>query len=129
MLSGKPLLFRFLVVGLGNTALGLSVIFVASRFVGSYAANLIGYLIVVPVSFITHRDFSFRDTGRRASAFARFVPSIGAGYIANLVTLRLCLPLLPGIVAQASAIAVHVAVTFVCSRYFVFLRSRDNHAL
>ena len=65
-------LARFLMVGVGNTILGLAVIFGARQFCSDVAANLIGYLIVVPVSFLSHRDISFRDTGNRMAAFARY---------------------------------------------------------
>lgn len=59
-------LARFLMVGVGNTISGLAVIFSARQFYPA-AANLIGYLIVVPVSFLSHRDI-FRDTGDRMAA-------------------------------------------------------------
>ena len=122
------LLTRFVLVGLLNTALGLGVIFVASHYFGNYAANLIGYLVVVPVSFLTHRDISFRDRGKRASAFIRYLPTIAVGYFANLFTLKTCLSFAPPFGAQSCAISAHVVVTFLCSRYFVFLHPQDHHA-
>lgn len=115
-------LVRFLFVGVGNTALGLAVIFGALQFFTNIVANLIGYLVVVPVSFFSHRDLSFRDKGGRWSAFGRYLPTIVAGYAANYAVLTICLdaganPYL----AQTAAIASHVAVTYTLSRLFVFL--------
>ena len=115
-------LARFLMVGVGNTILGLAVIFGARQFCSDVAANLIGYLIVVPVSFLSHRDISFRDTGNRMAAFARYMPTILAGYAFNYAALTVLLsagtnPYL----AQTVGIACHVIVTYLLSRLFVFL--------
>jgi putative flippase GtrA len=115
-------LVRFLFVGVGNTILGLAVIFGALHFFTDIVANLIGYLVVVPVSFLSHRDLSFRDQGSRRAAFGRYLPTIAAGYAANYAVLTICLnaganPYL----AQTGAIAGHVVVTYILSRLFVFL--------
>lgn len=50
-------------------------------------ANLIGYLVVVPISFLTHRDLSFKDRGSRRTAFLRYIPTIATGYAANYAML------------------------------------------
>ena len=113
---------RFLVVGLANTVLGLLVIFAARQVVTDLWANMIGYLVVVPVSFLTHRTLSFQDKGNRLGAFLRYLPTVAAGYVANLATLSAALsaganPYL----AQTLAIASHVIVTYILTRFFVFL--------
>jgi putative flippase GtrA len=120
-------LVRFLAVGVGNTVLGLAVIFGARQFFSDVVANLVGYLVVVPISFLTHRDFSFRDQGDRLKAFARYVPTILAGYCANYAVLTVALragfnPFL----AQTAAIACHVVVTYLLSRIFVFLSPEES---
>lgn len=113
---------RFVAVGVGNTILGLGVIFAASQFVGPFAANAIGYLFVVPISFLTHRDLSFRDRGGRLAAFARYLPTIAVGYATNLGVLNVGLMLgADNYLSQTAAIATHVAVTYFLSRLFVFL--------
>ena len=120
-------LLRFIFVGIGNTVLGLGVIFIARQHFPEVVANAIGYLVVVPVSFLTHRDLSFRDTGGRMAAFMRYLPAVGAGYGANLAALTTMLTFgINGYVAQSVAIASHVAVTYLCLRLFVFLNfNRD----
>ena len=113
---------RFVAVGVGNTILGLGVIFAAKQFVGDFAANAIGYLFVVPISFLTHRDLSFRDRGGRLAAFARYLPTIAVGYAANLCVLNMGLMLdANSYLTQTAAIAAHVVVTYLLSRIFVFL--------
>ena len=120
MLLNRKVLSRFVLVGILNTVLGLGVIFAAKLFVGDFLANFIGYLFVVPVSFLTHRDISFRDQGARISSFLRYIPTIGAGYAANLTTLHFLIGQTNGHVAQTAAISSHVAVTYLLSRLFVF---------
>lgn len=117
---------RFLVVGCVNTLLGLGAIFTARQFVGEVSANLAGYLLVVPLSYYTHREFSFRDTGNRVSTFSRYVPTVCAGYAANVAVLRITLPMTNPYVAQSLAIGCHVVTTFLLSRIFVFLSPRQE---
>ena len=81
-------LLRFITVGAGNTALGLAVIFTARQFVSDVIANLLSYLVVVPVSFTAHRKLSFRDGGSFLASFLRYVPTIITGYAANYIALR-----------------------------------------
>ncbi|WP_172600128.1 GtrA family protein [Sulfuricystis multivorans] len=114
-------LVRFLAVGAGNTALGLAVIFSSRQIFSDVAANLIGYLVVVPISFLAHRDLSFRDRGNRLKAFVRYIPTILTGYCANFAMLTVAMqsgtnPYL----AQTAAIACHVLATYIMSRIFVF---------
>ncbi|MBK7424612.1 MAG: hypothetical protein IPJ48_16840 [Propionivibrio sp.] len=52
--------------------------------------------------------------------FARYLPTIAAGYLANLLTLGIGLGLTNAYVAQTAAILSHVTVTYVLSRHFVF---------
>lgn len=120
-------LLRFLVVGLANTGLGVGVIFAARQVVDDYHANLIGYLLVVPVSFFSHRGWSFRDSGRWLPALARFLPAVLVGYVLNVGTLSFCLdtganPYL----AQACALTTYVLFMYVVSRYAVFRSPRRD---
>jgi putative flippase GtrA len=116
---------RFVLTGIANTILGLGVIYVARQWVGDFAANLIGFLLVVPVSFITHRSWSFRDAGSLLPTFSRYLPSVLAGYAANLMVLRtgLAIGANPYLV-QGLAIATHVAISYLLSRLVVFLEPK-----
>ena len=120
-------LFRFLLVGIGNTILGLGVIFGARQFFTDIVANLIGYLVVVPISFLTHRDLSFKDRGSRRTAFLRYIPTIAAGYAANYAMLSSSLKFGANpYLAQTLSIGCHVAVTYLLSRVFVFLTPAES---
>lgn len=120
-------LFRFLLVGIGNTVLGLGVIFGARQFFTDLMANLIGYLVVVPISFLAHRGLSFKDRGSSLTAFLRYIPTIVAGYAANYAMLTSCLKVGANpYVAQTLAIGCHVVVTYILSRVFVFLTPAES---
>lgn len=120
MLDG--VLVRYVAVGIGNTALGLGVIFMARQVVNDYLANLLCYVLVVPISFLAHRNLSFRDQGGRWAAFARYLPTVLAGYACNLAALKTALGLgVNPYVAQTTAVGCHVLVAYTLSRFFVFV--------
>lgn len=118
-------LTRFILVGVGNTLLGLAVIYAARLVTGDFLANFIGYLVVVPISFFAHRKLSFRDAGQMLPAFLRFLPTVAVGYFANLFVLTkgLAAGQNPHIV-QACAMATHILLTYLLSRCVVFLHPR-----
>lgn len=119
------ILARFILTGIGNTALGLGVIYTARQWVDDITANLIGYLLVVPVSFLSHRNWSFRDVGSLLPAFLRYLPTVMAGYAANLAVLRAGLSLgADPYIVQALAISTHIAITYLLSRLVVFQEQR-----
>lgn len=117
--------YRFLLTGVANTALGLAVIFLAQQFVSPVLANAIGYLIVVPASFLAHRSYSFRDDGALKPAFGRYLLTVAIGYLANRLTLEagLAVDWNPYVV-QTLAIAAHVVTTFLLSKTYVFRQQR-----
>ena len=118
---------RFIIVGTANTVLGLAIIYIARLLVDDVTANLIGYLLVVPVSFLTHRHWSFRDGGDRLLAFLRYMPTVATGYVLNLFILKAGLAIdLNPFAVQAVAIASYVMVTYLLSRFFVFLWPRSE---
>lgn len=122
-----PQIVRFICVGVLNTAIGILVIFIAGLFLNPYTANFIGYLFVVPVSFFAHRQISFKDKGNWVSAFARYLPTVGFGYLGNLVTLHMMLSVAPTFIAQISGISAHVLITFLLSKFIVFLNPQKAH--
>jgi putative flippase GtrA len=120
-------LVRFVLVGAGNTVLGLSAIYTARLAASEFVANLLGYLIVVPISFITHRGWTFRDGGAIRPAFRRYLPAVIVGYAINAGVLTTALAAhVHGYIAQALAIAAYVAVTYLLSRYAVFRTPREQ---
>ena len=118
---------RFVLVGIGNTLAGLGGIFTAKLAFNDFAANLIGSLIVLPLSFVAHRDVSFQHTGSRLAAFGRYLPTVLMGYLSNLCVLTVGLSIgSNAYLTQTAAIACHVGVTYLLSRFFVFKESHGT---
>lgn len=122
-------LTRFGIVGSANTALGLLVIFAARQYTDDITANLIGYVVMVPLTFYCHRRVTFRDRGHPLRSFLRYIGSILIGYISNRIVLGSALALsVNAYVAQALSIAAHVVVIYVLSTIFVFNQPvREQH--
>lgn len=119
-MSGKTL-GRYTLAGLFNSALGFGIILGGRHWIGDVAANALAYLVVVPLSFLSHRDFSFRDRGARGPAMARYLVVVLAGYVLNVLTLKLLknAGLMPEF-AQILAVGSYVGASYVAARYYVF---------
>ncbi|MBK9394591.1 MAG: GtrA family protein [Uliginosibacterium sp.] len=117
---------RFVAIGSANTVLGLAVIFALQQVFSPVTANWLAFVLLVPVTFMTHRHWSFRDAGQLVSSFVRYLPVVLLGYGVNRFVLQQSLALNIGAyVAQVLAIACYVIVTYLLLRMFVFLRPGD----
>jgi putative flippase GtrA len=118
-------LARFLFVGVGNTLVGLSVIYLVEWFAlaGDELANLAGYVVGFVFSFTFNRKFTFRFRGATWVTFAKFALVIAAGYLLNLAVVQLALHRLHlnVYVGQAMGILPYTAFTYLGSKYFVFV--------
>jgi putative flippase GtrA len=121
-------LARFLVVGVLNTAVGLSVIFAAKALLGwnDFAANATGYAVGLATSFLLNRAWTFGDRGRISPALIRFLAAFALAYLANLATVFALrdLAAVDSYVAQAAGVVPYTILFFVASRAFVFLEQR-----
>jgi putative flippase GtrA len=81
-------LLRFLIVGMANTLVGLSVIWIAKEMVGvgDALANISGYVVGVTVSFVLNKRWSFSFRGDRGASLLRFLLVFAMAYSANLVS-------------------------------------------
>jgi putative flippase GtrA len=81
--------FRFALVGVSNTAIGMSVIYIAwnTFHLGDMLANVLGYAIGFLWSYGINRLWTFQDNGSVARSFTRFALVCAAAYAANLVVL------------------------------------------
>jgi len=80
-------LARFLLVGIANTCVGLSVIWSAKEVLGASDAesNLAGYVVGLIVSFFLNKRWSFSFSGDAGAALLRFLLVFAAAYAANLL--------------------------------------------
>jgi putative flippase GtrA len=81
-------LIRYLITGVGNTLVGLSIIYFCLYVLGwkSAVANLAGYGVGVVFSFAINKRWTFGDTGSHLIAFLRFAIVLCVAYLANLAT-------------------------------------------
>ena len=127
----------FGIVGLINTGVDLAVFFIAALMFGLpvIAANTLSWIVAVSGSYVKNSMFTFAaESGRRLSwrAYATFVASGIAGYIANTATVFIVAKYLaPLFIASESgqlvagkicAIGASFVVNFSLSHFVVFRR-------
>ena len=117
-------LARFVVVGLANTFVGLSVIFAAKALLemGDVHANLLGYGVAVLLSFVLNKRWTFEHTGDAASAFIRYVVVLVLAYAANLATTLYAIDILHlnSYIAQALGVVPYALTGYLGGRWFAF---------
>jgi putative flippase GtrA len=116
---------RYGLVGLANTAVGLSAIYVAMQVFGWHyaAANVLGYGLGLAVSFLLNRRFTFRSSralSPREPLF--FLLVFGASYAIQLGALVICVETLHvnRCAAQALAMAVYTAAGYAGNKFVTF---------
>ena len=120
---------RFILVGIANTLLGLSIIFAAKGLaeLDDFVSNLLGYSFGLLLSFFFNRKWTFRHNGRIFPTAKRFLIAFLLSYIANLMTvygLRDSAGL-NSYLAQAIGVIPYTMIFYLASRYYVFLGKRD----
>lgn len=120
--------FRFILVGIVNTLVGLSVIFAAKGVAGldDFVSNLLGYGLGLLLSFFLNKEWTFRHNGRISPTAMRFGIGFLLSYTANLMTVY---GLRDGVglnsyLAQALGIAPYTLIFYLTCRYYVF---PENH--
>jgi putative flippase GtrA len=115
---------RFLLVGVANTAIGLSVIYGCMYFLGlgDVLANVAGYACGLAASFVLNSRWTFRYDGRMPRAAARFAATFLLAYGANLAVVLAAIRDvgIDAYVAQAVGVCVYTVVFFSLCRVFVF---------
>jgi putative flippase GtrA len=89
MINVENTFFKFVIVGISNTLIGMSIIYGAWHFfsLGDFVSNLIGYAVGFLWSFGLHRIWTFQDTSPRRRSFWRYLVVCAIAYAANLLTL------------------------------------------
>jgi putative flippase GtrA len=118
---------RYVVVGLVNTAVGLSIIFALMLAgVADVAANAIGYAVGLCVSFVLNGRWTFGASSLDAGRLLRFLLVVGLSYLANLAALVVARDALGwgSHHGQLAGAAVYTAVGFIGSHWFAFAARR-----
>jgi putative flippase GtrA len=124
----KHTLIKYLITGVGNTLVGLSIIYFFLYVLGwkSAPANLVGYGVGMVFSFAVNKRWTFGDTGSHVLAFIRFAVVLCVAYLANLVTvLELEQALhVNKYLAQAAGVPPYTLVGYLGCRFYAF----NNHS-
>lgn len=120
---------RFLGVGVLNTIVGLSCIFVAKGVgFGDIAANAIGYAIGIVVSFSLNSRLTFSYQGARFPAALKFLLASGGAYLMNLLTVLFAIHVLKlnDYLAQMLGTPAFTLTNYLLSKYLVFRETPHN---
>lgn len=115
---------RFILVGIVNSGLGYGIIFACMYLAGlsPELSNVIGYMIGLVVSYLLHRNFTFRSTQIRSTEFVCFAVVFLIAYCANLVTLIVLVRTM-GVhagLSQVIAGVVYIGTSYLLNKYYVF---------
>ncbi|KFN41876.1 GtrA family protein [Arenimonas metalli] len=122
-------LFRFVIVGVLNTAIGYAIIFGCMYLlgIGPVPSNVAGYLGGLAISFTLNKAFTFKSKAGAGAELGRFVAAFVVAYLANLAVLLACLHLgLHEAWSQVVAGVVYIGVTFLLNKFFVFRLPPDG---
>lgn len=120
---------RFAAVGLANTLIGLTTIFVCLRLgMGDVPANAVGYGIGLIFSYFSNRSWTFAHRGPMWSSAWRFAMVFAFAYAANLVTVTAMLSILGrgSFLAHVAGMVPYTVLFFLGSRFIVFTQSRPS---
>ncbi|TCM21353.1 putative flippase GtrA [Novosphingobium sp. PhB165] len=117
-------LARFVLVGAANTAIGYGLILCwLFAGLGDYGANVLGFAMGLPISYLMHRSLTFRARHRPSRAeIVRYVLAFLTAYGANLgvIALGRAAGLGGSALLQALAVCTYAALLFVLTRLIVF---------
>ena len=117
-------MFRFLLVGLSNTLIGMGVIYFAWRVLGlgDLPANMLGYAIGFVWSYGLNRLWTFQDSGAMGRSFSRFALVCAVAYLANLLVLFTARRLMgdASFLPHVFGSVAYTALGYLGSRFFAF---------
>lgn len=127
-----PLLSRFALAGVANTAVGFLLIAALDLGLGlnPHLANAGGYAAGLILSFQLNKRFVFRAARPGALAGPRFLAAAGCAFALNQAALAGALLLLGSggvarLAAQGAGVATYTVVLFLACRLWVFAESTD----
>jgi putative flippase GtrA len=121
--SGNKVL-KFLLVGVINTCVGLSVIYSCKWFLelGDVVSNAIGYAVGLTVSFTLNSRWTFGYRGDALFAAIRFLVVFLVAYFANLITVMALIEWagLNSYLAQLFGVPPYTIVFYLGSKWYAF---------
>lgn len=128
--------FRFILVGIVNTVVGTSVMFLLFNLTsaGYWVSSVMNYVVGSIVSFFLNKYFTFQDSSQSWAQVARFIFTIALCYlVAYGAAKQLALWLLAGFSAQFQGnvamligMGVFVILNYLLQRFFVFSTTEES---
>ena len=117
-------LFKYSVVGIFNTIIGLTVIYFCFNILSfNYIfANIIGYACGLVNSFIWNKKWTFKSTKHYSTEIIPFLTVFGVSYLTNLLAVIISVELI-GIhpnISQILGIVAYSSTNFLINRYWTF---------
>jgi putative flippase GtrA len=116
-------IYRYVLVGVANTALGMAIIIALHAFLGLgiIAANVMGYGLCWTLAFALNRAWTFQHKGAASrAAILWFIVTLAAFCVNLVIVTSLDAFGTPYLVAQAIACAAYSILTFLGARHVVF---------
>ena len=120
-------LFKFSIVGIFNTAIGLTVIYFFFNVLSfNYiVVNIIGYACGLVNSFVWNKNWTFKSSQHYSKEIVPFLIVFGISYATNLLAVIISVEFIkihPNI-AQILGIAAYSSTNFLINRYWTFSRT------
>ncbi len=114
--------WRFIAVGVANTALGLTFIYAARALgLGEVAANAMGYAMGLMLSFGLNRQWTFCQRGPLLPHALRFAMVMLLAWLVNVaVLLELMRWGVTAVLAQAGAVLPYTLISYMGCRHWAF---------
>lgn len=122
-------LIRYGIVGLGNSVVGLALIYLAKAVgIGDVAANAIGYGVGLTFSFVVNKRWTFGYIGSHVRSFVRFCLIIAIAYFANLGVVITSIDRigLNGYLSQALGVPIYTLIGYLGCRFYVFAGDNEH---
>lgn len=120
----RGMFFRYLLVGLANTAVGYGVILSLQMKLGLHpiAANASGYAVGLFMSYALNRRYTFRSRRSYRTSIPPFAAAVVVCYLINLAVLQFSITVLelPAAISQGLAICAYTLSFYLANRYLVF---------
>lgn len=117
-------MLRFILAGIVNTAVGYGIILSALAVgLGDYTANIVGFSLGLPFSYILHRRLTYRVQSRpNGSEAVLYMCAFVVAFFANLgvIAAGKVVGLEPSALLQAAAVCCYAGTLFVLTRFIVF---------
>jgi putative flippase GtrA len=115
---------RFLLVGIVNTLVGLSIIYMNKWLIGlgDIISNIIGYSVGLTISFNLNSRWTFKYNGNYITAIAKFLFVFLIAYSVNLITVMFCIKILfmNSYLSQAIGVPPYTIIFYLGSKLFAF---------